>query len=111
MARRSGDARASGQLDRLTGFDDTVAYVAARSPISNPYTRWQQAERKQNKTLIEASKAYFRPWETIHEANPHEILERKESVVLRPLLIMQGELDGEDLHRLEHRIRVAISLQ
>lgn len=81
----------------LAGFDDTVAYVATRSPISNPYTRWQQAERKQAKNLIEASKTYFRPWETIHEANPYEILERKEPVVLKPLLIMQGELDDNVL--------------
>src|SRR5258706_4677757 len=74
----------------LPGFDDTVAYVATRSPISNPYTRWQQAEKKQNKNLIEASKTYFRPWETIHEASPQEILERKEPAVLKPLLILQG---------------------
>ena len=74
-----------------------MGYVAARSPISNPYTRWQQAERKQAKKLIEASKSYFRPWETIHEANPQEILERKEPVVLKPMLIMQGELDDNVL--------------
>jgi acetyl esterase/lipase len=28
----------------LDGYDDTVGYVATRSPISNPYTRWQQAQ-------------------------------------------------------------------
>jgi acetyl esterase/lipase len=77
--------------------DDTVAYVATRSPISNPYTRWQQAEKMKNPNLIEASKAYFRPWETIHEGSPQEILERKEPAVLKPLLIMQGELDDNVL--------------
>jgi acetyl esterase/lipase len=77
--------------------DDSVAYVATRSPISNPYTRWQQAERKQAQNLIEASKTYFRPWQTIHEGNPYEILERKEAVALKPLLIMQGELDDNVL--------------
>ena len=81
----------------LQGFDDTVAYVATRSPISNPYTRWQQAEKLKNKNLIEASKTYFRPWEMIHEASPQEMLDRKEPVVLRPLLIMQGELDDNVL--------------
>jgi acetyl esterase len=81
----------------LPGSDDRVAYVATRSPISNPYTRWQQAERKKAQNLIEASKTYFRPWESIHEANPQEMLERKEAVVLRPLLIMQGELDDNVL--------------
>ena len=77
--------------------DDTVAYVATRSPISNPYTRWQQAEKMKNKNLVEASKTYFRPWETIHEGSPQEILERKEPAVLKPLLIMQGELDDNVL--------------
>lgn len=77
--------------------DDTVAYVATRSPISNPYTRWQQAEKMKNKNLIEASKTYFRPWETIHEGSPQEILERREPAVLKPLLIMQGALDDNVL--------------
>jgi acetyl esterase len=77
--------------------DDTVAYVATRSPISNPYTRWQQAEKMKNKNLIEASKTYFQPWDSIHEASPQEILERKEAAVLKPLLIMQGELDDNVL--------------
>jgi len=27
-------------------------------------------------TLIKASKDYFKPWESIHEANPQQILER-----------------------------------
>jgi acetyl esterase/lipase len=77
--------------------DDSVAYVATRSPISNPYTRWQQAEKMKNKNLIEASKTYFRPWQSIHEASPQEILERKEPAVLKPLLILQGELDDNVL--------------
>jgi alpha-beta hydrolase superfamily lysophospholipase len=47
--------------------------------------------------LIKASTSYFKPWESIHEANPQQILERKEPVVLRPLLIMQGELDDNVL--------------
>jgi acetyl esterase len=81
----------------LAGYDDTVAYVATRSPISNPYTRWQQAEKLKNKNLIEASKTYFRPWETIHESSPQEILDRREAAVLKPLLIMQGELDDNVL--------------
>src|SRR4051812_43762584 len=81
----------------LAGYDDTVAYVATRSPISNPYTRWQQAEKLKNKNLIEASKTYFKPWEAIHEASPQEILGRKEPAVLKPLLIMQGELDDNVL--------------
>jgi acetyl esterase/lipase len=82
----------------LAGAPDAgVAFLAARSPISDPYARWQQAEKKKRDTLIKASKAYFVPWESIREANPQEILERKENVALPPLLIMQGELDDNVL--------------
>ena len=83
--------------------DTSVAYVATRSPISDPYARWQQAERKPNENLIKASKTFFQPWETIHEANPLEMLERKEKVVLRPLLIMQGELDDNVLPSVQEK--------
>lgn len=48
-------------------------------------------------TLINASKQYFQPWDSIHEANPQEMLERREPVALRPLLIMQGDLDDNVL--------------
>jgi acetyl esterase/lipase len=84
-------------------IDPRVAFVAARSPISDPYARWQQAERKKNENLIKASKTFFQPWETIHEANPLEMLERKEAVTLRPLLIMQGELDDNVLPAVQER--------
>src|SRR5882762_10075252 len=100
LAMRPNDARY--HTIPLEG-DATVAYVATRSPISDPYARWQQAERKKNETLINASKTYFRPWETVHEGNPQEILERKEKVVLRPLLIMQGELDDNVLPAVQEK--------
>ena len=80
-----------------------VAYVATRSPISDPFARWQQAERKPNPNLVKASTTFFNPWETIHEGNPLEILERKEKVVLRPLLIMQGALDDNVLPAVQEK--------
>ena len=43
--------------------------------------------------MIKNNKVFFSPWETIHEGNPQEILERKEKVRLVPFLIMQGALD------------------
>jgi alpha-beta hydrolase superfamily lysophospholipase len=47
--------------------------------------------------MVKANKTFFNPWETIHESNPREILERKEKVTLVPLLIMQGGLDDNML--------------
>jgi acetyl esterase len=104
LAMRPNDARYNAIP--LAG-DATVAYAATRSPISDPYARWQQAERRKNENLINASRTYFRPWETIHEGNPQEILERKEKVVLRPLLIMQGELDDNVLPAVQEKFAKA----
>jgi acetyl esterase len=100
LAMRPNDARYNALP--IAG-DTTVTYVATRSPISDPYARWQQAERKPNPNLVKASKTFFQPWETIHEGNPQEILERKEKVVLRPLLIMQGELDDNVLPAVQEK--------
>ena len=100
LALRPNDAR----YNAIPHEGDTaVAYVATRSPISDPFARWQQAERKPNPNLVKASTTFFNPWETIHEGNPLEILERKEKVVLRPLLIMQGELDDNVLPAVQEK--------
>jgi acetyl esterase/lipase len=98
LAMRPRDARYNAvPLDAPGNIDASVAYVACRSPITDPYARWQQAEKMKRDNLINASKSYFQPWESIQEGNPQRILERKEAVVLRPLLIMQGELDDNVL--------------
>jgi acetyl esterase len=98
LAMRPRDARYNAiPLEGATNVDASVAYVACRSPITDPYVRFQQAEKMKRDNLIKASKAYFQPWESIFEANPQQILERKEPVVLRPLLIMQGDLDDNVL--------------
>ena len=78
-------------------IDATVAYVATRSPISDTYARFQNAEAKQRENMIKNNKIFFNPWETIHESNPQQILERREAVTLVPLLIMQGALDDNVL--------------
>jgi acetyl esterase/lipase len=74
-------------------LDATVNYVATRSPVSNPYARFLNAEQLGREEMVQNSKNYFSPWDTIHEGNPQEILDRGEKVTLPPLLIMQGELD------------------
>ena len=98
LAMRPRDPRYNAvPLDAPGNIDASVAYVACRSPISDPYARWQQAEKMKRDNLINASKSFFQPWESIQEGNPQRILERKEPVTLRPLLIMQGELDDNVL--------------
>ena len=80
-------------LPEAPNVDATVAYVIARSPISDPYTRYLQAEKMKRPDMMQKTKNYFVPWESIFEANPQQILERGEQVSLPPLFILQGELD------------------
>jgi len=94
LGMRPRDARYGEiPLPEAPQLDASVAYVATRSPISDPVARRAQAERMGNKEMMKKSDTFFAPADSIHEGNPQEILERKEKVVLPPLLIMQG---GED---------------
>ena len=90
-------------LPEAPGVDATLAYVATRSPISDPFARFQQAERMQRAEMVQKSRTYFKPWETIFEGNPQQMLDRRETVSLPPLLIMQGELDDNVLPALQEK--------
>jgi acetyl esterase/lipase len=90
-------------LPEAPSIDASVAYVAARSPISDPYARYQQAEKMKRAEMLKNTKTYWVPWETIYEGNPQQILERREKVSLPPLLIMQGALDDNVLPSLQEK--------
>jgi acetyl esterase/lipase len=98
LAMRPHDKRYNAiPLPEAPKIDATVAYVACRSPISDPFARFKNAEKNKRDGMVQNHYTYFKPWETIHESNPQEILERKEKVNLVPLLIMQGALDDNVL--------------
>jgi acetyl esterase/lipase len=104
LAMRPRDPRYSAiPLPATPSLDATVVYVATRSPVSDPYARFQQAELMKRAEMIANSKIYFNPWETIYEGNPQLILERREPVTLVPLLIMQGALDDNVLPALQEK--------
>jgi acetyl esterase/lipase len=104
LAMRPRDPRYGAiPLASAPSLDATVAYVATRSPVSDPYARFQQAEKMKREGMIENSRIYFNPWETIHEGNPQQILERREPVTLVPMLIMQGALDDNVLPALQEK--------
>jgi len=84
-------------LPQAPDLDATIDFVAARSPVSNTFARYENAVDRNVDRMIGMNRTYFQPWETIHESNPQEILERREDVTLVPLLIMQGELDDNVL--------------
>lgn len=47
--------------------------------------------------MVKNNKTFFVPWDTIHESNPQEILDRHERITKVPFLIMQGSLDDNVL--------------
>jgi acetyl esterase len=97
-AMRPHDPRYSAHsLTEGGDVDATVAYIATRSPVSDPFVRFKHAEKMGREEMMQNSRIFFNPWETIHEGNPQEILDRGEAVTLPPLLIMQGELDDNVL--------------
>jgi acetyl esterase/lipase len=103
-AMRPRDPRYNAHpLLEAPNVDATLAYVVARSPVSDPFARYQQAERRQWAEMIQNSKTYFNPWETIYEGNPQLILERREPVTLPPLYILQGELDDNVLPAVQEK--------
>ena len=104
LAMRPRDARYGAlPLPSAPNLDATVRYVAMRSPISDPFARYQNAERMKRDAMIKNHTIFFNPWETIHEANPQEMLERHEKVALVPMLIMQGALDDNVLPAVQEK--------
>jgi acetyl esterase len=103
-AMRPSDPRYNAHpLPDAGDIDATVLYVVTRSPVSDPFARFQNAENLGRHEMVQNSRVYFNPWETIFEANPQGILDRGETVSLPPLLIMQGELDDNVLPAIQEK--------
>jgi acetyl esterase/lipase len=108
VGMRPRDPRYSAiALPEAPRLDATLRYVAARSPISDPYTRFLQAEKMKRDEMMQNSRKYFQPWDTIHEGNPQEMLERGEQVSLPPMLILQGALDDNVLPAFQEKFAAA----
>lgn len=90
-------------LPEASHLDATLAYVVVRSPISDPFARYEQAKKMKRENLIKASETYFNPWETIFEGNPQRILERGEPVTLPRMFVLQGELDDNVLPAVQEK--------
>jgi acetyl esterase/lipase len=104
LAMRPRDPRYNSiPLASAPNADATIAYVAMRSPISNTFARYENAERRGNAGMVKNNKVFFNPWEAIHESNPQEILERGEKAPLVPFLIMQGALDDNMLPEFQEK--------
>ena len=106
LAMRPRDARYNAIPLPGAPTDASVAYVAMRSPISNPFARFQNAEHLKRDAMVKNHTTFFVPWETIHESNPQEILDRHEPITRVPLLIMQGALDDNVLPAVQEKFAV-----
>src|ERR1700722_18440498 len=76
LALRPHDPRYNSiALAAAPGLDATVNYVAMRSPISNTFARYENAERRGNAGMMKNNKVFFNRGERIHKWTPREILE------------------------------------
>ena len=104
LAMRPRDPRYNAiALPGTANVDATIAYAAMRSPISNPVLRFENAQKLGRDAMVKNHTTFFKPWDTIHESNPQEILDRHEKVTLPPLLVMQGALDDNVLPAFQER--------
>ena len=107
-ALRPRDPRYSAHpLPAAPRLDATLTYAVVRSPISDPFARYEQAKKMQRENLIQNSEIYFNPWENIFDGNPQRILERGETVALPPMFVLQGELDDNVLPVVQERFAAA----
>lgn len=108
LAMRPRDPRYNAiPLTGASKIDASVAYVAMRSPISNTFARFENAEKLNRDAMVKNNKAFFIPWDTIHESNPQEIVERHEAITKVPFLIMQGALDDNVLPSVQEKFAAA----
>jgi acetyl esterase len=108
LAMRPRDPRYNAiALPGSDRVDATIGYVAMRSPISDPFARFQNAEKLQRAPMMQNHVNFFKPWDTIHESNPLEILQRREPITRVPLLIMQGALDDNMLPAIQEKFVAA----
>ena len=104
LAMRPRDPRYNAiPLPGAPNLDATIAYVAMRSPISNPLARFENAVKLKREPMMKNHTTYFQPWDTIHESNPQEILKRHEAITKVPFLIMQGALDDNMLPSIQEK--------
>ena len=104
LGMRPHDARYNAiPLPEAPHTDASIAYAAMRSPVSDPLARYNNAEKLGRDSMMKNHTTFFNPWETIHESNPQEILDRHEKITLVPFLIMAGALDDNVLPSIQEK--------
>jgi acetyl esterase/lipase len=65
-------------------------YIIVVYPISDPLARRAYAQRVGNEAPVKSTDIYFSPAGSLEDGNPQLILDRRESVRLPPVLLLQG---------------------
>jgi len=92
---RSSDPRyAALPLPGTSPDTATPDYIILTYPMSDPLTRRAYNQQVGNTAVLKGFDIYFSPSDTLKEANPQLILERRERVKLPPVLLLQGTADG-----------------
>ena len=102
LAMRPNDPRYNKiPLPQAPTLDAKIAYAAMRSAISDTVGRYENAKSRGAEGMVKNNLAFFNPFDTIHESNPQEILDRHELITLVPMLIMAGSLDDNVLPKFQ----------
>ncbi len=81
-------------LPEAPTLDATVRYVVSFWGVLDPYARYLYAQSVGRADLVARTEAYFLTRDCMQEGNPQYILERGESAVLPPTLLIQGTADA-----------------
>jgi len=107
-AMRPRDPRyAAIPLPEAPDVDASVAYLVLVWPILDPLARFIFAQETGREDIVESTRTFFQPWETVWEGNPTTILERGEAVEMPPALIVQGTVDANVTPALQERFAAA----
>lgn len=94
-------------LPEAPQLDASLAYLMLVWPILDPLGRFIFAQETGRDDIVESTRTFFQPWETVWEGNPTTILERGESVEMPPALIIQGTADKNVTPALQRRFASA----
>lgn len=104
LAMRPYDLRYNAiPLPDAPAVDAKIDYAAMRAPISDPIARYENPVNQKNPTMVTNNTLFFNPWESIYEANPQEILGRRETITLVPFLLMGGGVDTNVLPEIQKK--------
>lgn len=80
-------------LPGAESIDATLAYVISCWGVLDPYGRYLMAQSDGRAGLVENHDQYFRSVEAMQESSPLMILQRGETIVMPPALLIQGTAD------------------